>query len=160
MSEPSHRALRVFREAVPADAGDVRDILTESNLSLPCPSDRKRQTLSPIGQIFSSVCEQDGKVVAVVQWRSLGEELEILDLAVAISYRRSGVASFLLQNFLQQQMPKGAAQVFLEVRESNAAAIALYKNFGFSPAGRRLNYYRSPVESAVVMKLSLEVAGN
>jgi len=145
-----------FREFAPDDTEVVRQILAESNLSVPLPSYVERQPHPPIGQIFSWVCEQDGKVVAVLQWRDLGEELEILDLAVARNLRRTGAASFLLQNFLQRETRTGVSQVLLEVRESNSAAIALYHKFGFSTAGRRPNYYHSPVESAVLMKLPIQ----
>jgi ribosomal-protein-alanine N-acetyltransferase len=41
--------------------------------------------------------------------------------------------------------------IFLEVRESNTAALALYGSFGFKVSGRRNNYYRNPVENAIVM---------
>jgi len=153
MSEFGHRILREF---APDDTEAVRQILTESNLSVSLPSNLERPSYSPLGQIFSWVCEQDGKVVAVLQWRDLGEELEILDLAVARKHRRTGAASFLLQNFLRQEARTGVNQVLLEVRESNSAAIALYHKFGFSTVGRRPDYYRSPVEAAVLMKLSIQ----
>ena len=153
MSEPP---LRVYREAVPQDEDAVRQGLSESNLSVLLASTRERQTHIPIGQIFTCVCEQDRRVVGVLQWRNLGEELEILDLAVAESHRRTGVASFLLEGFLQAGGRAGAAQIFLEVRQSNMAAIALYEKFGFRRAGVRPGYYRSPVESALVMKRSSE----
>jgi ribosomal-protein-alanine N-acetyltransferase len=45
--------------------------------------------------------------------------------------------------------------VFLEVRESNAAARALYARFGFREGGRRRGYYRKPVEDALVLVCDL-----
>ena len=75
-------------------------------------------------------------------------EREILNLAVAPSFRRIGIASALLQHQLTQK-----AIYFLEVRESNVAAQALYRRFGFIEIGRRPSYYRSPVETALVMRL-------
>jgi ribosomal-protein-alanine N-acetyltransferase len=48
--------------------------------------------------------------------------------------------------------------VFLEVRESNAAAIALYKSRGFTQISVRNGYYRRPVENALVMRLDLDPA--
>jgi ribosomal-protein-alanine N-acetyltransferase len=45
--------------------------------------------------------------------------------------------------------------MFLEVRASNAAAIALYSSAGFEGVGRRVRYYARPIEDAVVMKLGL-----
>jgi len=75
-------------------------------------------------------------------------EREILNLAVALPFRRLGVASSLLKEELRT-----AADFFLEVRESNLAAQALYRRFGFIEVGRRARYYRFPTETAIVMKM-------
>ena len=75
-------------------------------------------------------------------------EREILNLAVAPAFRRKGVATALLQ----EELARGGVH-FLEVRESNRAALALYGKIGFVRAGRRVDYYRSPVEAAIVMKM-------
>jgi len=48
---------------------------------------------------------------------------------------------------------RGVQQVFLEVRESNAPARALYTAQGFKEVGRRKQYYRRPVEDAIVLRL-------
>ena len=75
-------------------------------------------------------------------------EREILNLAVAVDFRRLGIASRLLNREIQR-----GATLFLEVRESNVAAVHLYKNAGFTDISRRRNYYDNPVESAIVMCL-------
>lgn len=75
-------------------------------------------------------------------------EREILNLAVASRFRRMGIGSALLREEL-----RSAADFFLEVRESNMAAQALYRRFGFIEVGRRAGYYRSPMETAIVMKM-------
>jgi ribosomal protein S18 acetylase RimI-like enzyme len=75
-------------------------------------------------------------------------EREILNLAVTARFRRCGVASCLLANELKRE-----AEVFLEVRVSNAAAIHLYKNAGFTEVARRSDYYDNPSESAIVMRM-------
>lgn len=75
-------------------------------------------------------------------------ELEILNLAVRPPFRRMGVASALLR----QQLARKAVY-FLEVRESNVAAQTLYRRFGFIEITRRSGYYRSPVETAIVMRM-------
>jgi ribosomal protein S18 acetylase RimI-like enzyme len=54
---------------------------------------------------------------------------------------------------LDEARRRGAAQVLLEVRASNEMAQSLYKSLGFRFAGRRRDYYRSPQEDALVMKL-------
>jgi ribosomal-protein-alanine N-acetyltransferase len=73
---------------------------------------------------------------------------EILNLAVAIGFRRMGLASALLASEMKRE-----ANLFLEVRETNVAAIQLYKNAGFIEISRRTNYYDNPVESAIVMRM-------
>lgn len=75
-------------------------------------------------------------------------EREILNLAVAARFRRLGIASGLLAKELQR-----GADVFLEVRASNAAAIHLYKNAGFTEIAQRRDYYANPVESGIVMRV-------
>ncbi len=75
-------------------------------------------------------------------------EREILNLAVRTSLRRQGIASALLQDELAHK-----ATYFLEVRESNVAAIALYRRFGFIELSRRHGYYEVPVETAIVMRM-------
>ena len=148
-AEPS----RLFRPGRPEDAGAIRSMLTESNLSAPAVSDAARAAHTRIGEIITFVCEQNNEAVGLLQWRQLGAEAEILDLAVRRDHRRHGLASFLLQNFLEHISHLTILAIFLEVRESNSAAIALYRKFGFQISGRRSNYYRNPEESALLMNL-------
>jgi len=148
-AEPS----RLFRPGRPEDAGAIRSMLTESNLSAPAVSDAARATHTRVGEIITFVCEQNHEAVGLLQWRQLGAEAEILDLAVRRDHRRHGLASFLLQNFLEHISHLTILAIFLEVRESNSAAIALYRKFGFQISGRRSNYYRNPEESALLMNL-------
>jgi ribosomal-protein-alanine N-acetyltransferase len=75
-------------------------------------------------------------------------EREIVNLAVRTGFRRQGLAKQLIQHEMRR-----AASIFLEVRESNAAAIQLYKNAGFKEVSRRRDYYDNPVESAIVMSV-------
>jgi [ribosomal protein S18]-alanine N-acetyltransferase len=148
-------APRVVRESRPEDASAIDAILREANLSSFTASPLNGQPQSAIGELRTMVCELRGQIVGVLQWRHLGEESEILDIAVRAVERRRGHASFLFENFLRLAAASGAHQIFLEVRESNTLAIALYKKFGFAVTGRRPNYYRDPDESALLMKSTL-----
>jgi [ribosomal protein S18]-alanine N-acetyltransferase len=95
------------------------------------------------------VAESDGAVTGFLVSRSLGfGEGELLNMAVAPERRRAGVGKSLLRAFTRE-FPAGA---YLEVRESNAVALNLYKSMGFKELNRRPKYYQSPPESAIVMK--------
>ncbi len=76
------------------------------------------------------------------------DELEILNIAVDPPFRRRGVARSLVRQLLDNYR----GTVWLEVRESNAAARQLYHSFGFQVNSVRENYYSAPTESAIVMK--------
>ncbi|HEV8612783.1 MAG TPA: ribosomal protein S18-alanine N-acetyltransferase [Gemmatimonadales bacterium] len=99
-------------------------------------------------------CEEDS-LVGYVMARISGQEGEILDLAVLPGKRRHGIGSRLLQAVRQAMASAGVRELYLEVRESNVAAIALYRAQGFRPTGMRSNYYRNPPESALVLRAAL-----
>lgn len=74
------------------------------------------------------------------------------NLAVAEAHRRRGLGRRLVLTALEAVRQAGAGDyLILEVRESNEAAIALYRGLGFRLLGRRSEYYRSPPEDALVM---------
>ena len=77
------------------------------------------------------------------------DEADIARVAVLPEYRRRGVATQLLLKSFEDNK---AECVFLDVRESNAAAIMLYKSLGFEQIGIRKNYYSDPTENAILMK--------
>ena len=156
---PAHSAElpddRIFREARASDEAAIREILAYANLSPGAVEKSPGANSAHMGSTFVHVCQQDGAVVAVVQWRNLGEEAEILDIAVAEKHRHNGHARFLLKKFVELVRQQGIGDVFLEVRESNFPAIALYRKFGFSTSGRRLNYYQHPQEAAILLHLKI-----
>ena len=79
------------------------------------------------------------------------DEGYITNVAVFPSCRRQGVAEALLHELLHRADEKKLAFVTLEVRASNAPAIALYEKNGFQPVGVRKNYYSAPTEDGVLM---------
>jgi [ribosomal protein S18]-alanine N-acetyltransferase len=76
-------------------------------------------------------------------------------VCVAPGLRRIGVGKALCNAVIQWCRGLGATEVALEVRASNAGAIALYKLLGFVEAGRRPRYYQDPQDDAVLMRLTL-----
>lgn len=92
-----------------------------------------------------------GYVVALV----MSDEGEIADLAVHPASRRNRVGALLLERAEEEAVRCGVRAMFLEVRDSNEAALALYRSRGFEVVGRRRGYYRLPVEDALVLKHDL-----
>jgi ribosomal-protein-alanine N-acetyltransferase len=74
--------------------------------------------------------------------RSVADEAELLLLAVAPAHRRRGIGRRLLEDFIERARGNGLARVHLEVRDGNPA-IEMYRAAGFSPIGRRRNYYHA-----------------
>ena len=79
------------------------------------------------------------------------DEGYIDNIVVAPAYRRQRIASQLLNVFFDFSIAHELRFLTLEVRASNAPAIALYEKFGFTEAGRRRNYYTKPKEDALIM---------
>ncbi len=106
------------------------------------------------GDLDGWVATVGEKLVGFVIARRMADEMEILNLGVEPAHRRCGVASRLLEAALESGRARGAKRAFLEVRESNAGAIAFYQRRGFVRAGRRPRYYADPLEDALVLSRS------
>jgi [ribosomal protein S18]-alanine N-acetyltransferase len=91
----------------------------------------------------------------VVAWFA-ADEGEVANLAVREPTRRRGIGAALLDAALAEGQRRGAANIFLEVRESNEAARRLYASRGFAEVGRRRRYYNKPVEDAVVLRRQMQ----
>jgi ribosomal-protein-alanine N-acetyltransferase len=79
------------------------------------------------------------------------DELHINTIAVRPELRGQGIGRQLLAYVLDDARAHGAQRVMLEVRASNAAAIALYSAFGFTTESVRKGYYPNPPEDALVL---------
>ena len=86
--------------------------------------------------------------------RAVADEAEILTLAVAPLVRRNGVGRALVEAAARTASARGADSLFLEVASDNAAALGLYADTGFEPAGLRRGYYAGGSD-AVVMRRTL-----
>jgi ribosomal-protein-alanine N-acetyltransferase len=118
-------------------------------------SRRSFEEMLVLGHVRGFVLEgRGGRLAGYVIGSVAGDEGEILNLAVAPRQRRRGFGKVLLEACLEWMRTAGASTVFLEVRRSNVAAIAMYVAAGFEPVGLRPNYYRKPTEDAVTMTLA------
>jgi [ribosomal protein S18]-alanine N-acetyltransferase len=96
-----------------------------------------------------------GEVVGFLVVRHLAAEWELENIVVAPAARRQGLGKRLLEGLFSAARKTSGGSVFLEVRESNAAARSLYERAGFEQAGRRKGYYRDPVEDAILYRRAL-----
>ena len=83
----------------------------------------------------------EGETVGFSLVRVVADESELLLLAVSPHHRRRGIGGSLVRDFLDRSRNEGVARVHLEVRDGNPA-IGMYRTIGFSPVGRRKNYYQ------------------
>ncbi|MEW6412530.1 MAG: ribosomal protein S18-alanine N-acetyltransferase [Candidatus Zixiibacteriota bacterium] len=97
------------------------------------------------------VAESDGMVIGYACYYMVAGEAHLTNIGVEPNYRRKSVAKQLLDNILQFVADNECEYIFLEVRPSNSGAITFYEKFGFDVLYRRPNYYRKPVEDALVM---------
>lgn len=143
------RAAAIIRPLTEGDAAEVAAIAAQSPGAAQWPESGYRN-LAAQG-IWGWVVEDTGHICGFLVGRITGDQAELLNLAVLEAQRRRGVGGELLQTFVQTLSERGIREVFLEVRESNAAAAAFYRARGFQETGRRTGYYREPREDAICM---------
>lgn len=95
----------------------------------------------------------DEQVVAgYVGSQTVMGEADMMNIAVAPSYRRQKIAENLVLTLIEMLNEKNAKSLTLEVRVSNTPAISLYEKLGFIQVGRRPGYYRNPREDAYILR--------
>jgi ribosomal-protein-alanine N-acetyltransferase len=98
----------------------------------------------PMGGVFLMIAVDRlaGSVVGFSLFRTVAGESELLLIAVLPEEQRRGVGTLLLDHFLDRARKDGVSRVHLEVRDGNPA-VEMYHSAGFSPVGRRRNYYHA-----------------
>ena len=122
--------------------------LERQNFSEPWPDIAVRGELTNKLALWL-VALEDGEVVGYVGSQTVLQEADMMNIAVADSHRRRGIAKMLVEELIRQL---DAYQLTLEVRASNAPAISLYEALGFLQGGLRKNYYRKPKEDALILR--------
>jgi [ribosomal protein S18]-alanine N-acetyltransferase len=152
----------------PATADDIFSLL---NLERQCPT-AAHWTEQQYRQVFrrgvaclilvveasppaASDSESGGDLVGFLVARHLAPEWELENIVVALTSRRKGLGKRLLEALLAAAHETNSDSVFLEVRESNAAARTFYVQAGFEQSGRRKAYYANPVEDAILYRLTM-----
>ena len=103
------------------------------------------------------VAVEDDRVIGYIGSQTSIDETDVMNVAVHPDCRRRGIAETLIVNLVDELKKKGSHALMLEVRASNAPAIALYEKLGFLQVGCRKNYYRNPKEDALILRKEWEV---
>jgi len=127
--------------------------LDQMSFSLPWPARSFQFELTDNAAARCWVAELDQRVVGMVVAWFIVDEIHVATLAVHSDFRKQGIGEKLLLLTLQSAKDEGALTSFLEVRESNTAALELYRKFGFVVDGRRTRYYKDNDEDAILMSL-------
>lgn len=98
------------------------------------------------------VALEGDEVVGYVGSQTVIDATDMMNIAVHPDHRRRGIAEALIIALEEQLRHRGSKMLLLEVRASNAPAIALYEKLGFAQVGLRKNYYRNPKEDALILR--------
>ena len=101
------------------------------------------------------VAEESGEILGYCGFLFVLDEAEIPNVCVKASARCRGLGKQMMTVLIEEAKKLGMAMLYLEVRESNAPARALYQSLGFEENGIRKNFYEHPVEHAVLMSKAL-----
>ena len=137
----------------PATAADLDAVVAIERVSFSDPPWSRRSFASLLDDppVRFTVACAPAVVGYVVTWL-VADEGEVANLAVAPDRRRQGIGQILLDEAMAGARTGGARSLYLEVRESNTAARALYGARGFRAVGRRPSYYRNPREDALLLR--------
>ena len=108
-----------------------------------------------VNKLYMVICEENHIVGYAGAWL-VYDEGQITNIAVLPSARGKGYGSKLTKQLIDECFSRGMHEIFLEVRISNLAALAMYRNLGFSVKGIRKEYYSEPTEDAYIMSLVSE----
>jgi ribosomal-protein-alanine N-acetyltransferase len=134
---------------------DVEQVVAidQISFSLPWPKSSFHFELTDNPASRCWVAELDGKVAAMLVAWFIVDEIHIATIATHPDFRKQGIGEKLLSHALQAAKAEGAITSFLEVRESNDAALKMYHKFGYMEVGRREGYYKDNGEDAILMTL-------
>lgn len=137
-------------------AADVEAVAALEALafSTPWQADTFRTLLERPGAELH-VLDSDGELAGYAVLWCILDQGELANIAIREQDRGLGLGGVLLDHVLEVARGRGVKSLFLEVRESNTAAAALYETRGFREIGRRRDYYERPREDARVLEKRL-----
>jgi ribosomal-protein-alanine N-acetyltransferase len=138
----------------PMTVADLDEVMEIERRSFPAPWSRGlflHELKVPFSTTILARADEDPHLLlGYVCWWLVGDEIQILNVAVDPAQRQQGAGRTLVALVMQEAAEKPVRTVTLEVRRDNAAAIALYRSFGFAETGARRHYYGRG-EDALVM---------
>lgn len=139
----------MIRKMTPMDIDAIMRIEVES-FTLPWS---RESYLGELKNNFATylVGDYEGEVIGYGGIWVVFEEAHITNVAVASEYRKAGVGRVLMEELERAARSKAAHRIVLEVRPSNAAALALYRGLGYLTSGLRKEYYSDNNEDALLM---------
>ncbi|MFP5354788.1 MAG: ribosomal protein S18-alanine N-acetyltransferase [Gemmatimonadota bacterium] len=146
-----------IRDATLADV-DAIVAIERSSFSDPWSDRSFRELVGREDVVFEVAVAGAGDAAEVIGYAMVylaESDGDLANIATAPRARRQGMGRRLLRHALASARARGAHVVFLEVRESNHAARALYESEGFTGVGRRARYYAHPVEDALILRKEL-----
>lgn len=144
-----------IRDARGGDAGAI-DALERQCFADPWPEEAVAAYINGGNCLMLCAEGEGGELLGYVGMQHVLDEGYIGNVCTAPQHRRRGVARALLAELEARSRRLGLAFLTLEVRASNAAAIALYEGAGYGRVGTRPGYYQHPAEDAVIMTLFLK----
>jgi len=149
----AQQAARTEVEIRAVTAEDLPRILDIENASYSVPwSEATFRGLLRRRDADLTVAVADGEIIGYAVFWCVVDQGELGNVAVTAEWRGRGIAALLIDEIVRLADRRGVAELFLEVRPSNATARRLYERFGFIQVGRRRNYYQRPTEDALVMR--------
>lgn len=153
---------------VTPESGGVAAMRDLVEADLAWVADRERETFGPSAWSPSLIREDflhgfsrwrgielDGTLAGYAVYGFEGDAFHLMNLAIAPEARRRGLARTIMADFLAEARRLGAPDVWLEVATTNAAALALYREYGFEDVRVRPRYYQPEGLDALVMRLRL-----
>lgn len=134
----------------PMTIEDAKELAILDQLCFSVPWSEKsfeEEAKNPLATYF--VAKEGDKIVGYGGIWNVSGEGQITNIAVHPGERKKGIASKILEHLISSAKP--CEKIFLEVRESNNAAICLYEKYGFKKCGIRKNFYHSPQENGIIM---------
>ena len=142
----------VIRNAEESDIQAIIAIQNESTAAAQWPESHYGKALNEPGRLILVAEQEQSEILAFLVASTSIKEWELENIAVSPRILRRGVGRALMTAFIDQAREAGATEIRQEIRASNTAAQKLGLSVGFTHQGQRPNYYRDPVEDALLFK--------